>query len=80
MSGNGPKTNNIKKLPLVSRMLVLGQMEAQSQLSVTCLIFNKNCAIVATLYNYWLQPLIKGGSIWMDHKTLFPVLETGFCF
>lgn len=25
MSGNGPKTNNIKELPLVSRMLVLGQ-------------------------------------------------------
>ncbi len=25
-----------------------------------------------------IQPLIKRGSIWMDNKTLFPVLEMGF--
>jgi hypothetical protein len=26
-----------------------------------------------------IQPLIKRESIWKDHKTLFPVLEMGFC-
>jgi len=52
----------------------------QSQLSVICLIFYTKCAIVAVPYNYWVQPLIKRESIWMDHKALFPVLETGFSF
>ena len=42
------------------------------------LIFHTKCAIVAEIYNYWVQPLIKRESIWIDHKTLFPVLEAGF--
>jgi hypothetical protein len=27
---------------------------------------------------YSVQPLIKRKSVWIDHKTLFPVLEIGF--
>jgi len=41
---------------------------------------HKNCGIVEEIYNYWVQPLMKRASVWMDHKTLFPVLEIGFLF
>ncbi len=52
----------------------------QSQLSVTCLIFHKKCAINAEIYNYSVQPLIKRESKLMNQKALFPVLEMGFLF
>ena len=43
------------------------------------MISHTNCAIDELLYNILVQPLIKRESVWMDHKTLFPVLEMGFC-
>jgi hypothetical protein len=50
------------------------------EINVICLIFHTKYAMVAETYNYWVQPLIKRESIWMYHKTLFPVLEMGFLF
>ena len=37
-------------------------------------------SICKSLNNKLVQPLIKRESVWLDHKTLFPVLEMGFCF
>ena len=42
------------------------------------LIFCTKCVIVAEIKIYWVQPLIKRQRMWMDHKTLFPLLEIGF--
>ena len=49
-------------------------------LPVTSLIFHTKCANVTEIKNYWVQPLIKRKSKWIDHMTLFPVSEMGFCF
>jgi hypothetical protein len=40
-----------------------------------CLIFSIKCGIVAEIYNYWVQPLMKRESVWMDHKN--PVSGSG---
>ncbi len=54
--------------------------ELALQIVFICLIFHTNCGIVEGACNYGIQPLIKSENTWMDHKTLFPVLEMGFIF
>jgi len=40
-----------------------------------CLIIHTNCAIVAACKYYWVQPLTKRESVWLDNK--IPVSDTG---
>jgi hypothetical protein len=54
--------------------------QEQSRLPIASLIFHTNCGIVAEINSYWVQPLIKRASVWMDYKTLFLALEMGFSF